>query len=167
MSCCQDWHWDTDHHLPALTSILQYMQPWAKMIRAAKGHWKLIHCLLSTYTSIWLQNYSFSVFFICEDKLACHKCFIPISLHYIKLLIVPNHLKVRSHILFYQFFLILECTRVHTWEGPHQALATLTSPFPSPPASQDPEHPCMPTMLFRLSQDLTRGHHMASSTEGH
>lgn len=85
MLCCGVRHWDTDNHLPTLTSILQYMQPWVKMTPAAKWHWKLIYRLLSSYIPIQFQNCGFSRFFLFFVKINWHSInyFVPVC-------IIPN-----------------------------------------------------------------------------
>ena len=84
MPFCQVKHWDTDYHLPALTSILQCMQPWAKMIPAAKWHWYLQYCLFSTISQLNFRTVVFQRFFFSVG-INWHSInyFVPFSFHYI------------------------------------------------------------------------------------
>lgn len=86
MPCCQVRHWDTDYHLPALTSILQCMQPWAKMILAAKWHWNLQYCLFSTTSQLNFRTVVFQRFFFSVG-INWHSInyFLPFNFHYTQL----------------------------------------------------------------------------------
>lgn len=86
MPCCQVRHWDIDYHLPALISILQCMQPWAKIILAAKWHWNLQYCLFSTISQLNFRTVVFQRFFFFVG-INWHSInyFVPFSFHYTQL----------------------------------------------------------------------------------
>lgn len=95
MPCCQVRHWDTDYHLPALTSILQCMQP------ELKWYWLPNDTEISNtvyifhYIATQFQNCSFSEVFLSVG-INWHSInyFLPFSFHYTQLSSFWKSLKV-------------------------------------------------------------------------